>query len=66
MTDPMQLSMGQQFDLERMTRAIDEMEDIKELQNLCKQLLQGWQSQKAATQWVMRQTLPIQIPHNSS
>ena len=63
MTEPMQLSIGQKFELERMTRAIDQTQDIKELRDICKRLLQGWQSQKAATQWVMRQHLsPIQIP----
>jgi len=63
MTEPMQLSIGQKFELERMTRAIDQAQDIQELRDICKRLLQVWQSQKAATQWVMRQHLsPIQIP----
>jgi hypothetical protein len=63
MTEPMQLSIGQKFELERMTRAIDATTDIEELRGLCKQLLQAWQSQRAATAWVMSQNLsPIQIP----
>ncbi|MFO8239231.1 MAG: hypothetical protein R6U00_13475 [Prochlorococcaceae cyanobacterium] len=57
MTEPLALSLGQQFELERMNRAIDETADPKVLQGIAKQLLQAWQSQKAATQWVMRQQL---------
>lgn len=57
MSEPLALSLGQQFELERMSRAIDATVDPRALQGLAKQLLQAWQSQKAATQWVMRQQL---------
>ena len=57
MTEPLNLSLGQQFEIERMNRAIDSTADLKTLQGLAKQLLQAWHSQKAATQWVMRQQL---------
>ena len=57
MSEPLALSLGQQFELERMSRAIDSTNDPQALQGLAKQLLQAWQSQKAATQWVMRQQL---------
>jgi hypothetical protein len=57
MTEPLSLSLGQQFELERMSRAIDSTADLQTLQGLAKQLLQAWHSQKAATQWVMRQQL---------
>ena len=57
MTEPLALSLGQQFELERMSRAIDETGDLTALRGIAKQLLQAWQSQKAATQWVMRQQL---------
>lgn len=57
MSEPLSLSLGQQFELERMSRAIDETHDPRTLQQLAKQLLQAWQSQKAATQWLMRQQL---------
>jgi hypothetical protein len=57
MSEPLALSLGQQFELERMTRAIDATFDPHALQGLAKQLLQAWHSQKAATQWVMRQQL---------
>ncbi|MFN5194373.1 MAG: hypothetical protein ACK5E6_08090 [Cyanobacteriota bacterium] len=64
MSDPLTLSLGQQFELERMSRAIDATVDPEVLQKLAKQLLQAWHSQKAATQWVMRQQLdaPARIP----
>ena len=57
MTEPLSLSLGQQFELERMNRAIDSTADLQTLQGLAKQLLMAWHSQKAATQWVMRQQL---------
>ncbi len=57
MSEPLALSLGQQFELERMTRAIDSTGDPQALRGLAKQLLQAWHSQKAATQWVMRQQL---------
>jgi hypothetical protein len=55
--EPLVLSLGQQFELERMSRAIDATADLEELQGLAKQLLMAWHSQKAATEWVMRQQL---------
>jgi hypothetical protein len=51
MSEPLALSLGQQFELERMSRAIDETGDVTALRGIAKQLL------KAATQWVMRQQL---------
>lgn len=57
MIEPLALSLGQQFELERMSRAIDATADLEELQGLAKQLLMAWHSQKAATEWVMRQQL---------
>ena len=46
-----------------MSRAIEATADLQTLQGIAKQLLQALQSQKAATQWVMRQQLgtPAQI-----
>jgi hypothetical protein len=57
MSEPLTLSLGQKFEMERMSRAIDSTVDIQTLQGLAKQLLQAWHSQKAATQWMMRQQL---------
>ena len=64
MSEPLALSLGQQFELERMNRAIEATADLQALQGIAKQLLHAWHSQKAATQWVMRQQLgaPNQVP----
>lgn len=55
--EPMALTLQQKFEIERMSRTIDEANDITELRNLCKLILNAWYSQKAATAWVMRQGL---------
>ena len=57
MSEPLALTLGQKFELERMSRVIDSTADPQALRGLAKQLLQAWHSQKAATQWVMRQQL---------
>ncbi|MFM8525588.1 MAG: hypothetical protein ACKOCM_08220 [Cyanobacteriota bacterium] len=57
MTKPLALTLGQQFELERMNRALDATVDLDRLRDMAKQLLQAWHSQKAATMWVMRQQL---------
>lgn len=57
MTEPIALTLGQQFELERMNRALDATVDLDRLRDMAKQLLQAWHSQKAATLWVMRQQL---------
>lgn len=55
--EPLTLTTAQAFELERMSRAIDATTDVQALQGLAKQLLQAWQTQRAATAWVMRQGL---------
>lgn len=57
MSEPLALTLGQKFELERMNRALDATADPEALRSIAKQLLQAWHSQKAATQWVMRQQL---------
>ena len=49
------LSVAQQFDVERMNRAIESTLDAQQLQVLAKKLLQAWHSQRAATAWITRQ-----------
>ena len=56
--DSISLTTAQSFELERMSRAIDNTTDPAVLQRLCKMLLQSWQVQRAATAWAMRQNLP--------
>ena len=50
-----ELSIGQQFEIERFNRAIDTTADPEQLRTLAKQLLQAWHTQKAATHWVTTQ-----------
>ena len=49
------LSVSQQFDVERMNRAIESTIDPQQLRLLANQLLQAWHSQRAATVWITRQ-----------
>ena len=49
------LSVSQQFDVERMNRAIESIIDPQQLQVLAKQLLQAWHSQRAAKVWIKRE-----------
>lgn len=55
MNGPIELSTGQQFEIERLSRAIDATVDPEELRLVAKQLLRAWQTQKAATHWFIRQ-----------
>ncbi len=55
MAQQSELSIGQQFEIERFNRAIDATADAEQLRTLAKQLLQAWHLQKAATSWVIRQ-----------
>lgn len=57
MSSTQALSMGQQFEVERFSRAIDATADPEQLKALAKQLLQAWHTQKAATEWVKSQQL---------
>ena len=49
-----QLSMAQKFELEKSLRAIDQCEDIEALRGLSKTLASAWMSQRAATNWVIK------------
>ena len=57
MSSTQALSVGQQFEVERFSRAIDATADPERLKALAKQLLQAWHTQKAATEWVKSQQL---------
>ncbi|MEB3304651.1 MAG: hypothetical protein VKL58_00380 [Cyanobacteriota bacterium] len=58
----MELSIGQQFEIERFSRAIDATADPEALKAIAKQLLQAWHTQKAATNWVIGQQLGLASP----
>ncbi|MFM7314089.1 MAG: hypothetical protein ACKO0M_13140 [Cyanobium sp.] len=53
----MELSTAQRFELERLSRAIDATADPEELRLVAKQLLRAWHTQKAATNWMIRQQM---------
>jgi len=57
MSSTQELSIVQQFEVERFSRAIDATVDPAQLKALAKQLLQAWHTQKAATEWVKSQQL---------
>ena len=59
MPSTMELSIGQQFEIERFSRAIDATADPEALKAIAKQLLQAWHTQKAATNWVIGQQLGL-------
>lgn len=60
-TDPIALTMGQTFEIERFNRAIDATESVDKLRDLAKQLLSAWMNQKAATNWAIRQQMSPMI-----
>jgi hypothetical protein len=57
MSNPLQLSASQAFDKERFSRAIAASKDTEELRGIAKTLLDGWFSQRAATQWILKTAL---------
>ncbi|MDI9406559.1 MAG: hypothetical protein QM522_07605 [Chitinophagaceae bacterium] len=64
---PIELSIAQQFEIERFSRAIDANADADQLRSLAKQLLQAWHTQKAATNWAIQQQMspPPASPWNA-
>jgi hypothetical protein len=57
----MNLSLQQKFELERQLRIIGE--EHEKLRGLCKQLVEAWHTQKAATIFFMRETLANAQPN---
>jgi hypothetical protein len=58
-----ELTTGQQFEIERFSRAIDATADPEQLRVLAKQLLQAWHTQKAATHWAISQQTERPFAH---
>jgi hypothetical protein len=54
-----ELSMGQKFEMEKMSRAIDSCNSVEELQSLAKTLVSAWMTQKAATAWMIREQIKM-------
>ena len=53
--DPIALTIGQMFEIEKFSREIDGSKDVEELQSIAKQLLVAWKQQQAASAWVLSQ-----------
>ncbi len=53
--DPIALTIGQMFEIEKFSREIDSSKDVEELQSIAKHLLVAWKQQQAASAWVIRQ-----------
>ena len=53
--DPIALTIGQMFEIEKFSREIDGSKDVEELQLIAKQLLVAWKQQQAASAWIIRQ-----------
>ena len=52
---PLSISLGQTFEIERQSRELERIEDIKELQDTAKQLLLAWQKEIARSRAAVRQ-----------
>lgn len=57
MANPLELSMGQAFEKERMSRLIENTSDVRLLKEIASTLLNGWMMQRAVTNWVMTEAL---------
>lgn len=53
--DPIALTIGQMFEVEKFSREIDGSKDVEELQSIAKNLLLAWKQQQAASAWIIRQ-----------
>ena len=54
--EPITMSLGQKFEIEKMSRDIDNTQDVQQLRVLAKHLLVAWKQQQAAAAWAFRQT----------
>ena len=54
---PIELSLNQSFEVERLKREIDAQTDPSELRNLAKELLRAWFSEKATTNQLIKEQL---------
>jgi hypothetical protein len=59
--EPLALTDSQKFEIERFSRAIDATDDVAALKSIASQLLRAWMTQKAATVWAMKQTMPAPL-----
>ena len=53
--EPIAMTLGQKFEVEKFSREIDSFDDVQQLRDLAKDLLVAWKQQQASTAWVIRQ-----------
>ena len=53
--EPIALTLGQKFEIEKFSREIDDSDDLVALRSIAKDLLVAWKQQQAASAWIMRQ-----------
>ena len=53
--EPIALTLGQKFEVEKFSREIDNSDDLSALKSIAKDLLVAWQQQQAASAWIVRQ-----------
>ncbi|WP_041434842.1 hypothetical protein [Synechococcus sp. CC9605] len=53
--EPIALTLGQKFEIEKFSREIDNSDDLSALKSIAKDLLVAWQQQQAASAWIVRQ-----------
>ena len=54
--DPIALTLGQKFEIEKFSRQIDNSDDPQALRSIAKDLLLAWKQQQAASAWILRQS----------
>lgn len=55
--DRIKISTAQQFEIEKINRAIDRETDIEKLKNTLKALTRAWMIQRSVAGWLMRQNV---------
>ena len=54
--EPIALTLGQKFEIEKFSREIDNSDDVQALRGIAKDLLVAWKQQQAAAAWALRQS----------
>ncbi len=54
--EPIALTLGQKFEIEKFCREIDSSNDVDQLRSIAKDLMVAWKQQQASTLWVMKQS----------
>ena len=53
--EPIALTLGQKFEVEKFSREIDNSDDLASLRSIAKDLLLAWKQQEAASAWIVHQ-----------